>query len=222
MKNLIFITIIVMFVLSCGGGSSSSNTSSAQSSSTGSSSSSYGSSSYGSSSSSSSSSSSIATLTVTSTDFNEGDTIPVKNTCDNTDGVARGISPQLSWTGAPDTTNSFVIIMDDEVAPCGVGVNACSHWGLHNIPSDITAVESNLDVSSITGATTSLSYDGQAGYSGPCPPSAHEYKITVYALNDEHSDNMSMAEAYTRAGFESGHSMHIVGQGTLTGKYGGN
>ena len=220
MKKLLFISIFVL-AASCGGGGNSSSGYSAETSSTGSSSSSYGSSSS-SSSSSSTSTSSVATLTVTSTDFNEGEAIPVKNTCDNTDGVSRGISPQLSWTGAPDTTNSFVIIMDDEVAPCGVGVNACSHWGLHNIPSDITAVESNLDVSTITGATTSLAYDGQAGYSGPCPPSAHEYKITVYALNDEHSDNMSMAEAYTRAGFESGHSMHIVGQGTLTGKYGGN
>ena len=216
MKKLLFIFIFVL-AASCGGGSSSSNESSAESSSAGSSSSSYGSSS-----SSSSGTISVATLTVTSTDFNDGDTIPVKNTCDNTDGVARGISPQLSWTGSPDTTDSFVIIMDDEVAPCGVGVNACSHWGLFNLPSDTTAVESNLDVSTITGATTSLAYDGQAGYSGPCPPSAHEYKITVYALNDEHPDNMNMAEPYTRAGFESGHSMHIVGQGTLTGKYGSN
>lgn len=220
MKKLLFISIFVL-AASCGGGSSSSSSSSSESSSAGSSSSSYGSSSS-SSSGSSSSTISVATLTVTSTDFNEGETIPVRNTCDNADGVARGISPQLSWTGAPDTTNSFVIIMDDEVAPCGIGVNACSHWGLFNIPSDVTAVESNVDVASISGATTSLSYDGQAGYSGPCPPSAHEYKITVYALNDEHPDNMNMAEAYTRAGFESGHSMHIVGQGTLTGKYGGN
>ena len=216
MKKLLFISIFVLAV-SCGGGSSSSDESSAESSSAGSSSSSYGSSSG-----SSSGTISVATLTVTSTDFNDGDTIPEKNTCDNADGVARGISPQLSWTGAPDTTDSFVIIMDDEVAPCGVGVNACSHWGLFNLPSDITAVESNLDVSSISGVTTSLAYDGQSGYSGPCPPSAHEYKITVYALNDQHPDNMNMAEAYTRAGFESGHSMHVVGQGTLTGKYGSN
>src|SRR6478672_3597691 len=49
----------------------------------------------------------LAMLTVTSTSFADGAEIPAKYA------GGQGISPQLSWSGAPMGTASFVLVMHD-------------------------------------------------------------------------------------------------------------
>src|SRR5689334_16295572 len=61
----------------------------------------------------------ISALTVTSTAFEPGGTIPIKHTCDGTTG-----SPTLLWSDAPSTTKSYALIMDDPDATSGV----FTHW----------------------------------------------------------------------------------------------
>src|SRR6185436_3510867 len=56
----------------------------------------------------------IVTLTVSSTSFQDGGEIPAKYT-------GQGISPQLSWTGAPAATMSYVLIMHDVDAAIPAG-----------------------------------------------------------------------------------------------------
>jgi len=57
--------------------------------------------------------------------------IPRKYTCEDQD-----ISPPLSWSGVPDGTKSFALIVDDPDAP---DPNAPRmtwvHWVLYNLPS---------------------------------------------------------------------------------------
>src|SRR5580704_2644392 len=92
----------------------------------------------------------IVTLAVTSTSFADGAEIPAKYT-------GMGISPQLSWTGAPAGTASFVLIMHDVDAaiPAGSLTNDISHWVVWNIP----------------GATTTLAEGG------PVPAGANQYSL---------------------------------------------
>jgi len=59
------------------------------------------------------------TLTLQSNDFTANGLIPSKFTCDGDN-----ISPSLKWQGAPSSTKSFVLIMDDPDAPGGVW----DHW----------------------------------------------------------------------------------------------
>ena len=46
--------------------------------------------------------------------FNEGDPLPLDYSCDGED-----ISPPLSWSGVPEGTVSFTLIVEDPDAPAG-------------------------------------------------------------------------------------------------------
>ena len=68
--------------------------------------------------------------------FVEGKPIPAKYTCDGAN-----VSPQLNWSGAPQNTKSFVLIMDDPDAPMGTWV----HWVLYNISDTATGLSEDLN-----------------------------------------------------------------------------
>src|SRR3954453_12640034 len=65
----------------------------------------------------------IVTLAVTSTSFADGAEMPAKYA------GAQGVSPQLSWSGAPAEAMSYVLIMHDVDAaiPAGSLHNDISH-----------------------------------------------------------------------------------------------
>ncbi|MDI3320548.1 YbhB/YbcL family Raf kinase inhibitor-like protein [Pinibacter soli] len=99
----------------------------------------------------------------------------------------QNISPQLSWENPPAGTQSFAVTIYDKDAPTGSGF---WHWVVFNIPSNVTELKSGAgDVSKNlmpAGAIQSNTDTGAPGYVGPCPPpgAAHEYLVTVYALNN--------------------------------------
>ena len=99
------------------------------------------------------------------------------------------VSPQLSWSNAPEGTKSFAITMYDPDAPTGSG---WWHWVVFDIPSDINEVLKNAgDPNSgimAKGVIQSITDYGALGYGGPCPPEnhgIHQYIITVHALKVE-------------------------------------
>ena len=83
-------------------------------------------------------------FSVTSSSFTSGGEIAEKYCFFNVanghgfGGVGDNISPQLSWTGAPDNTQSFVMIINDTTADW-------SHWILYYIPPNITTLAENFD-----------------------------------------------------------------------------
>lgn len=101
----------------------------------------------------------------------------------------KNISPQLSWSNAPEGTKSFAVTIHDKDAPTGSG---WWHWLVFDIPADVAELKSNagniefnLMPSKAIQSTTDF---GTNGYSGPCPPQGngiHQYMITVYALDKE-------------------------------------
>ena len=74
-------------------------------------------------------------LSVTSTAFKEGETIPAKYTCDG-----ECISPPIAWNGVPQKTASFALIVDDPDATYHTYV----HWVLYNIPASVTKLEEHF------------------------------------------------------------------------------
>src|SRR5262249_28075932 len=65
----------------------------------------------------------IITITMTSTSFPDGGEIPAKYA------GGQGVSPQLSWTGAPANTMSYVLIMHDVDAATQPNISSdISHW----------------------------------------------------------------------------------------------
>jgi Raf kinase inhibitor-like YbhB/YbcL family protein len=151
--------------------------------------------------------SNLPTLSVKSSAFlNEG-SIPSRFTCDGDDA-----SPPLAWNGAPASTQSFAIIMDDPDAPARTWV----HWLAWNITgaqlSEGVAKEASLD----SGMRQGLNSWSRTGYGGPCPPSGtHRYYFKVYAL-DRTLDLAPKTDAKALAAAMAG---HVVAQGELMGKY---
>jgi Raf kinase inhibitor-like YbhB/YbcL family protein len=95
--------------------------------------------------------------------------------------TAPGISPQLSWSGAPASTQSYAVLMFDPDAPTGSGF---WHWVTWDIPATTTSLPTGavLPPGSVSGENDS----GTLGYTGPCPPAGdkvHDYEITVVALS---------------------------------------
>jgi len=116
------------------------------------------------------------TLSVTSTAFGDGESIPVRFTCDGHE-----VSPPLAWVAGDghDTSRAaaWALVVDDPDAPGGTFV----HWVVLDIPSGAHAVATGSVPSGATQAQTSA---GSASYAGPCPLSGtHHYRFTVYALS---------------------------------------
>ncbi len=118
-----------------------------------------------------------ASFTLTSTVFAQGESIPVRYTCDGED-----ISPPLQWDDLPEGTQSLALIMDDPDAPAGTWV----HWVLYNIPADKRALSEGIpaDRELPDGSRHGQNSWGRPGYGGPCPPSGtHRYFFKMYALD---------------------------------------
>ena len=98
-------------------------------------------------------------------------------------------SPQLSWSNAPEGTQSFAVTMYDPDAPTGSG---WWHWLVFDIPATSTELAAGAGTPALNlipkGAIQSVTDYGAKGYGGPCPPEGHglhQYIITVYALKTD-------------------------------------
>lgn len=118
------------------------------------------------------------TLTLSSAAFAPDTQIPAQHSCDGADQ-----SPPLSWSGAPDGTKSFAVIVDDPDAPVGTWV----HWVVYDIPPDATQLLSGVpkDETLSNGAAQGVNDFRKVGYNGPCPPPGrpHRYIFKLYALD---------------------------------------
>ena len=162
-----------------------------------------------------------ATLTVTSTGFSNGGTIPTINAlqgCGGTDGP-HGESPQLSWTAGPTGTQSYVVTIFDTDAPTGSGF---WHWIAFNIPASATSLALNASGTSMPAGTIEATNDyGFTGYGGPCPPAGdppHHYYITVSALNVA-SLPAGVTAASSGAFVTFNMDANVIAQGQLLGLY---
>lgn len=143
-----------------------------------------------------------SSLTVTSPAFSDGAIIPTQFTCD---GVEH--SPPLTWSGAPNDTKSYVLLVHDPDAPA----HDWLHWLVINIPPTTTEVaERTLP----QGGQALLNDGGSSAYGGPCPPNGmHRYFFVVYALAVDH------ITAQTRTEVEAAITQNGLAYGTLLGRY---
>jgi len=147
----------------------------------------------------------IVTLAVSSTSFPDGGEIPAKYT------GQQGISPQLSWTGAPAGTMSYVLIMHDVDA--AIGGTDISHWVVWNIPASSTSIPEGGPV---PAGANQYSLRGPQ-YMGPAPPPGHPYHhyiFQIYALNS----TLDVPAGATRADVEKAMEGKIIARGSYVGR----
>jgi len=128
----------------------------------------------------------VLALEVKSDDVSTGKTIASQFVCAAQGG--KSISPQLSWSGAPDGTKSFALTMFDPDAPQG----GFMHWAVVDIPAATTSLAQDAGAKGASpgGGSAYPNGAGHANYDGPCPPTgpAHHYHISVYAMPGVHAD----------------------------------
>ena len=155
-------------------------------------------------------------ISVASSTYQNNQTIPTAAVCTQNGGS--NISPQLSLSNLPADTSKLAIVMDDESAPCGQGIDACVHWAAFNLPATKVTIAAGENLLAQSGATYGQTINGiSTGYFGPCPPNPpHTYKLTVYSLSAT-APVVSQGTAHSRASFEAAYSTSILGKATLVG-----
>jgi Raf kinase inhibitor-like YbhB/YbcL family protein len=159
-----------------------------------------------------------AQLTLSSSVFSDGQTIPMSAVFDQFGCTGNNRSPDLAWSGAPAATKSFAVTMYDPDAPTTVGF---VHWVLFDIPAGTTSLAEGAGSKNDAGvgATQGFSDYGFSAYGGPCPPPgdpAHHYHLTVYALDLE---KLGVDETTTYAKFRFIIRGHVLAQGEIVGLY---
>jgi Raf kinase inhibitor-like YbhB/YbcL family protein len=158
-----------------------------------------------------------ASFSVTSMDIAEGKPLPTAQ-LSGIFGVKGGqdISPQLSWSGAPAGTKSYVITVYDPDAPTGSGF---WHWAVANIPATVTELPAGAGDNTGAGlppGAIQLPNDARvARYIGAAPPAGHgphRYFFVVYALDVE---NIGIAADATPALLGFMMSQHTLGRAVL-------
>ena len=149
-------------------------------------------------------------LTLTSEAFGDGERIPSKYTCDG-----ENVSPPTVWSGAPNETRSYALIMDDIDAPAG----RFTHWVIFNIPVTANRLEENVPAVETlpNGAKQGRNGFGKIGYGGPCPPSGtHRYVFHLYALDTL----LNLQPGATKQDVLNAMKGHTLAEAELTGLYG--
>ncbi|MEU6140060.1 YbhB/YbcL family Raf kinase inhibitor-like protein [Streptomyces sp. NPDC047081] len=129
----------------------------------------------------------------------------------------KDISPQLSWSGAPDGTKSYAVTVYDPDAPTGSGF---WHWAVADIPATVTELPEGAGDDTGSGLPESafqLPGDARAArFIGAAPPAGHgphRYFIVVHALDVASigvaADATPAVLGFTMAG-------HILGRAVLT------
>ncbi|CUR58452.1 conserved hypothetical protein [metagenome] len=114
------------------------------------------------------------TLQVAAAAFDHGAPMPQRH---SVDGI--GVSPELSWVGAPEGTASFALVVHDPDAPV---VDGFTHWVVYGIPASTNALPEGVGADHVDG----LNSKGTPGWYPAAPPpghGTHHYFFHLYALD---------------------------------------
>jgi Raf kinase inhibitor-like YbhB/YbcL family protein len=150
-------------------------------------------------------------LELTSTAFQEGETIPQEFT-----GDGRNSSPPLKWSNPPSGTKSLALVCEDPDAPKGT----FTHWVVFNLPPESRELAEGVpqEPALANGTIQGTNGMGRIGYVGPSPPPGkkHHYAFKLYAL-DTSVDLPSGASLRDLRAVMPG---HVLAESELTGIYG--
>jgi Raf kinase inhibitor-like YbhB/YbcL family protein len=123
-------------------------------------------------------------------------------------------SPQLSWSGAPETAKSFVVSVYDPEAPTPSGF---WHWMVVDIPAETTELPSG--VTELPGQAWTVQNDARAAqFIGSAPPvgATDHYAIAVQALDIASVTELGLDSEATPAFVSFNILPHVVARGVIT------
>ncbi len=131
------------------------------------------------------------------------------------------ISPALTWTGAPERTESYVLLMED---PDAKRVKPFVHWVAYDIPADSTGLPLGVPglprlETLVPGMLQGQNSRGTIGYFGPRPPVGdppHHYHFQVFALDRK----LGLEPGSNREAVLAAMAGHVLAHGELMVTYG--
>ena len=130
----------------------------------------------------------VGSFSVTSSDFADGDALAATFAYEGAADGAANRSPQLTWSGFPEGTKSFVVTCYDPDAPTPSGF---WHWVLVDVPADTTSLDQGAGAAgaALPGNAFHVRNDWSTkDYGGCYPPDGdrpHRYYFVVHAVDVE-------------------------------------
>lgn len=131
----------------------------------------------------------VPSFQVTSTDVRDGEQLPRAQVSGIFGAGGQDVSPELSWTGAPEGTRGYVVTCYDPDAPTASGF---WHWAVADIPAEVAGLPTGAgdeQGSGLPAGAFQLGNDGgQRRYIGAAPPPGHgrhRYFFVVHAIDVE-------------------------------------
>lgn len=153
-------------------------------------------------------------LTLTSTSFPNGSPIPARHATKEAGG--QNVSPELTWTGAPEGAKSFAVLCVDRHPIAREWV----HWMVADLPAGTTSLADGASAGGMpAGARQLRNSFGSQGWGGPQPPTAtgvHEYAFYLYALDVE---GLELPEDADLAAFRAAVGQHELAVTIYTGTF---
>lgn len=153
------------------------------------------------------------TLEVASSAFKDQDTIPERYT-----DYGESVSPPLSWSGAPQGTRSFVLLMEDPLAAAPLPF---VHWMVANLPPTLTMLPEGVGAPGhieAVGAMHGNNSRTQLRYFGPRPPEGdppHPYHVQIFALDT----TLDLPAGFNRHSLLKAMRGHVLARGETVGHY---
>ena len=157
-------------------------------------------------------------MTLSTPAWVDGGLIPAKYTQ-----AGEEVSPPLTWSDPPATTQSFVLIVHDLDAINSDGASTTLHWMVWNIPAASRGLPERVPQGAeLPDGSRQIAATGP-NYRGPAAPATgpeHHYVFDLYAL-DAKVDVLPVGEsvAKTRAAVMTAMAGHVRGKGTLVGRF---
>lgn len=147
----------------------------------------------------------LGKLTISTPSFKPGERIPEQHVS------GKHTSPPLTWSGAPEGTRSYALVVHDPDAPLTYGF---THWVIYGIPADATGLAEAAGDGFEKGSNTL----GNGDYLPPSPPQSHgdhHYYFELYALDAD----LDLPPGLTRAELLEKIDDHIIEQARIIGTY---
>jgi Raf kinase inhibitor-like YbhB/YbcL family protein len=155
-----------------------------------------------------------AILEIRSAAFPPGGSIPERHSA-----YGQGVSPPLAWQGAPEGTQSLVLMMED---PDAIAPLPFVHWTVINLDPTLHALREGVrkvyEPFAGRAARQGSNSLSEAGYFGPRPPVGdppHPYRFQLFALDVV----LDLPDGFNRHALLEAMKGHVLAKGELVGTF---